>query len=92
MCAREGAVELSSSFKNTVRISTDLSVFAVVLVISISIRGLVSMNLMTKGALLSLLVINFQCLLFFVGNSSVRDCRQQPGDKTSQLIEVIRVR
>ncbi len=56
------------------------------------IRGLVSMNLMTQGALLSLLVINFQRLLFFVPNATVRDCRQQPGDETSQLIEVIRVR
>src|SRR6476661_2275466 len=92
ICAREGAAELSSSFKNTVRISTDLSVFVVVLVISISIRGLVSMNLMTKGALRSLVVINFQCLLSFVGNPTVRYCWQQPGDKTSQLIEVIRVR
>lgn len=71
MCALEGAADPASSFKNTVRISTDLSVFAVVLVISISIRGLMSMNLMTKGALLLLLII-IQCLLFFVDNITAR--------------------
>src|SRR6185369_6846352 len=39
------------------RISTDLSVFALVLVISISIRGFVSMNLIAKGVLLVVFVI-----------------------------------
>lgn len=84
--------ELSSSFKNTVKISTALRVLAVVLVISISIRGLVSMDLITKGALLLLLVIKLECLLFVIANASVRGLWEQPGDKTSQLIEVIRVR
>src|SRR6185369_5399239 len=52
ICAREKPAGPSLSDKNTVRISTDLSVFAVVLVISISIRGFVSMNLIAKGVLL----------------------------------------
>jgi len=92
ICALEGALGPSSSFKNTVRISRDLRVFEVVLVISIRIRGLVSMNLMTKGALLVLLVINLQCLLFFVGNVALQGLWQQPGDKASQLVEIIGVR
>src|SRR5918996_3362832 len=93
ICAREGPPRASSSFRNTVRISTDLSVVSVVLVSSRRMRGLVSMNLITKGDMLLRLVAINSILRRYDANVNIRGLYlQQAGKKTSQLIEVIRTR
>src|SRR6185369_12928875 len=62
MCAPEGSAVGPSLFRNTVRISMDLSVISVVLVSSRRTRGLVSRNLIIKGVLrLLIVVINSFC-------------------------------
>jgi hypothetical protein len=75
-----------SSFRNTVRISMDLSVISVVLVSSRRTRGLVSINLITNGVLQLLVVI-------FIMWRTHRDpgaLVQEAGEKASQLIKAIR--
>src|SRR6185295_3183204 len=84
MCASEGA-PISSDFKNTVRISTDLSVSSVSLVNSSSTLGWVSRNFAVRVRLLVFMVI---CILT-VGCRLWKLC-QYSREKTPQLVEVVR--